>query len=159
MNLRRFSPIPGHEDNQKNYEDIKKPLKQILKWMKKAGVQHVPDIVVVFEQAKLLARNMEKDVTDFYKACEDPNTACHMWHYKGEDGVLHVRSGTIIQKDIWTKPRFYSTSPDFLWLYTHCLLKTENEVVVEGMCKVIGRHADSTRGLSIVRYAMEARLL
>ena len=27
------------------------------------------------------------------------------------------------------------------------------------MCKVIGRHADSTRGLSIGRYAMEARLV
>jgi hypothetical protein len=115
--------------------------------------------VVVFEQAKLLARNMEKDATDFYKACVDPNTACHRWHYIGEDGVLHVRSGTIIQKAIWTKPRFYSTSPDFLWVYNHCLLKTGNEAVVEGMCKVIGRHADSTRGLSIGRYAMEARLV
>ena len=30
---------------------------------------------------------------------------------------------------------------------------------MEGMCKVIGRQADSTRGLSIGRYAKEARLV
>jgi len=30
---------------------------------------------------------------------------------------------------------------------------------VEGMCKVIGRHADSARGMSIGRYAKEARLV
>jgi len=53
----------------------------------------------------------------------------------------------------------FSSSRDFLWVYTQCLLKTGNEDVVEGMCKVIGRHADSTRGLSIGRCAMEARLV
>ncbi len=30
---------------------------------------------------------------------------------------------------------------------------------MEGMCKIIGRHADSTRGLSIGRYAKEARIV
>jgi hypothetical protein len=45
--------------------------------MKKGGVQNVPDIAVVFEQAKLLARNMEKDATDFYKSSLNPMTACH----------------------------------------------------------------------------------
>ena len=30
---------------------------------------------------------------------------------------------------------------------------------MEGMCKVIGRQADSTRGLSMGRYAKEARLV
>lgn len=39
------------------------------------------------------------------------------------------------------------------------LLKTGEEAVVEGMCKYIGRQADSTRGLSIGKYAMEARLV
>ncbi len=65
MDLRRFAPLPGHEDDQDNYKDIKEPLKQVLKWMKEGGAQNVPDIVVVFEQAKFLARNTEKDVTDF----------------------------------------------------------------------------------------------
>ena len=76
-----------------------------------------------------------------------------------EDGVLHAHSGTNIQKDIWTKPSLHSSSPVFLWVYNHVLLKTGNEAVVEGMCKVIGRQADSTRGLSIGRYAKEARLV
>ena len=30
---------------------------------------------------------------------------------------------------------------------------------MEGMCKVIGRHADSTRGLSMGRYDKEVRLV
>jgi hypothetical protein len=51
MDLRRIDPIPRHEDEQDNYEDIKEPLKPILKWMKKGGVLNVPDIVLVFEQA------------------------------------------------------------------------------------------------------------
>ena len=44
-------------------------------------------------------------------------------------------------------------------VYNHVLLKIGNEVVVEGMCKVIGRKADSTRGLYIGRNAKEARLV
>ncbi len=65
MDLRRFAPLPGHEDDQDNYVNIKDSLKQILKWRKKGGVKNVLELNVVFEQAKLLARNMEKDVTDF----------------------------------------------------------------------------------------------
>ena len=123
------------------------------------GVPDVPDIDVVFEHAMLLARNMKKEVIDFYTGCSNPNTACHRWHYRAEDGVLHAHSGTIIQKDIWTTASLHSSSPAFLWVYNHVLLKTGNEVVVEGMCKVIGRQADSTRGLSIGRYAKEARIV
>ena len=82
-----------------------------------------------------------------------------MWHYMSKDGVLHAHSGTKIQKDIWTKPSLHSSSPVFLRDYNHVLLKTGNEAVVEGMCKVVGRQADSTRGLSIGRYAKEVRLV
>ena len=39
------------------------------------------------------------------------------------------------------------------------LLKTGSEAVVEGMCKVIGRHAYSTRGLFIGRYENEVRIV
>ena len=123
------------------------------------GLQDIPDIDVIYEQAMLLARGMEKEVIDFHMGCTNPNTACHMWHYRAEDWVLHAQSGTIIQKDIWTTPTLHSSSPAFLWFYNHVLLKTRNEVVVEGKCKGIGRHADSARGMSIGRYAKEARLV
>ena len=63
------------------------------------GVQDIPDIDVVFEHAILLARNVE-EVMYFYKTCSNPNNACHMWHYKTEDVVLHAHSGTILQKYI-----------------------------------------------------------
>jgi hypothetical protein len=46
-----------------------------------------------------------------------------------------------------------------LWVYNHCILKTGNEAVVEGMCKFIARQADSERGLSMGRYAKEARIV
>ena len=104
-----------------------------------------------------LARNIEKEVKNYYTGCSNPDTSCHRWHYKADDGVLHAHSGTIIQKDIWTKPSLHSSSPAFLWVYNHVLLKTGSEAVVEGMCKVIGCQADSTRGLLFGRYAKEAR--
>ena len=66
MDLRRFVPLTNHND-EGNYNDIKRPLQKILKWMKKEGVQDAQDIGVVFGEAMLLARNMEKDVKDFYK--------------------------------------------------------------------------------------------
>jgi hypothetical protein len=81
-----------------------------------------------------------------------------MWLYMTEDGVLHAHSGTILQKDIWATPSLHSSSPAFMWVYNHVLLKARSEVVVEEMCEVIGRQADSTRSLSIQRYAKEARL-
>jgi len=64
--------------------------------MASGGVQDTPDIDLIFEHAMLLARIMEKEEIDFYKGCSNPNTTCHMWHYKTEDGVLHAHSGTII---------------------------------------------------------------
>ena len=159
LDLRRFAPLPRHETEQDDYEDMEESLDIILQWMIVGGVQDVPATEEVLAHAMLLARSMEKEVNDYYSNCSNPNTACHKWHYKTEDGVLHVHSGTVMQKDIWTNPSLHSSSPAFLWVYNHVLLKTGNEAVVEGMCKVIGRQADSTRGLSMGRYAKEARLV
>jgi hypothetical protein len=122
------------------------------------GAQDVPDSGVVFGEAILLARNMEMDVKDFYNGCAHSINACRRWHYKTADGTLLARSVTIIQKDIWTTPRLYSSSPVFLWVYNHCILKAGNEAVVEGMCKFIARQANSERGLSMGRYAKDARI-
>jgi hypothetical protein len=106
------------------YEDIYAPLRKKLVWMKQGGVPDVPDINVIFEQAMLLARSMETDVTDFYKGCSNPATACHKWHKKTTDGALEARLETIIQKDVWTMPNLSSKSPAFLWVYNYVLLKT-----------------------------------
>jgi hypothetical protein len=154
LDLRRFAPAPGHEEEE--FEDIYEPLKHILQWMIKGGVPNVPDIDVVYAQAKLLSDNMKTDITEFYNGCARPDVACHRWHCRGDDGIYAVRSGTVIQKDIWTLPRFSSQSPAFLWVYNHVLLKTANEAVVEGMCKFISKQADSIRGLSFKRYGSDA---
>ena len=134
-------------------------METVMQWMMVGRVHDVPATEQVFAQAMLLARNMEKEVNDFYSNCSNLNTAFHKWHYTTEDGVLHVHSRTVLQKNIWTNPFLYSTSPAFLWVYNHALLKIRNEAIVEGMCKVIGRHANSTRGLTMGRYAKEARLV
>ena len=153
LDLRRFAPTPGREED--DLEDIKEPLKHILRWMTKGGVPGVPDIAVVYDQALLLADIMKTDIVDFYNGCARPERACHRWHCRAEDGTYSTRSGTIIQKDIWTTPRLSSQIPAFLWVYNHCILKTANEAVVEGMCKFISKQADSVRGLSFQRYANE----
>ena len=114
----------------------------------------VPKFNVIYEQAMLLAANMRKDVIDYYKYSRDLGTSCQLWHIWGNDVVLQARSGTIIQKDVWTMPSLHATGSTYLWIYNHCLLKTTFEVVVDGMCKGVSRNADSIRGLSFGRYAM-----
>ncbi len=52
--------------------------------------------------------------------------------------------------------RFYSDCHDWLYLFNHCVLKTVNEAVVEGMGSVVDKHADGRRGLSQERYVMES---
>ena len=42
-------------------------------------------------------------------------------------------SGTVIMKDVFTKERFSSDCPDFLYLFKHCATKSMCEAVVEGM--------------------------
>ena len=149
LDLRRFAQAHGQEED--DIEDIYEPLKHILQWMTKGGVPNVPDIDVVYAEGMLLADNMKKDIIDFYNGCARPEQACHRWHSRSEDGTRAIRSGKVIQKDIWTMPRLSSQSPAFLWVYNHCILKTTNEVVVEGMCKFISQQADSVRGLSFQR--------
>ncbi len=153
LDLRRFATtLDGHEEDA--LEDMKEPLKQILQWMTKGGVPDVPEIDNVYEQAILLEDNMKKDIRDFYNGCARPELSCHRWHNWSVDGTYSTRSGTVIQKDIWTMPRLSRGSPAFLWVYNHCILKTANEVVVEGMCKFISKQADTIRGLSFQRYSI-----
>jgi len=121
--------------------------------MTKGVVPAVPDIDIVYEQAKLLADNIKQDIRDFNNGCARPERACHRWHNRSLSGTYSIRSGTVIQKDIRIMPRLSRGSPAFLWVYNHCILKTVNEVVVEGMCKFISRQADTIKGLSFQGYA------
>ena len=46
-----------------------------------------------------------------------------------------------------------------MWVYNHVLLQIANESIVEGMCKTVGRQADSTRGLAFGRVALRVLML
>jgi hypothetical protein len=150
LDLRRFAQMPG-EDDDEGYENIYEHLEGIWILMTKAGVRDVPSVDELYNEGILLAEAMQKDISDYYSGCADPTTACHRWHFRASDGELYVCSGTTIQKDVWTMPHLSSKSPSFLWFYNHCLLKTANEAVVEGMCKVVGKQADKGRGLHFGR--------
>jgi hypothetical protein len=120
LDLRIFAALTEHqaEFHQDNYEDIKEPLEVFVEWMMVERVHDIPYIDVVCEHAMLLARIMEKDVMDFYRTCSNPNTACHMWHYRTGNRVLHAHSGTILQKNIWTTPFLHSSSHTLFWGFT-----------------------------------------
>jgi hypothetical protein len=150
LDLRRFAQMPGEPDDE-GYEDIYVPLEDLWTWMRKAGLRDIPEVDVIYNEAILLAEAMQKDISDFYRGCANPTTACHRWHFRATDGELYVCSGTTIQKDVWTMPALSSKIPSFLWFYNHCLLKTANEAVVEGKCKVVGKQADKGRGLGFGR--------
>jgi hypothetical protein len=63
LDLRLFALAPGHEEDI--FEDIYEPLNHMLQWMTKGGVPGVPNIDVVYAQAKVLSDNMKIDITQF----------------------------------------------------------------------------------------------
>jgi hypothetical protein len=91
------------------------------------------------------ARHWQTQCTKMLFKVENPEER-HRWHAdkEGKTAVL----GTGIQDKILTKPAFYNKrSPWFMLMYIHCVLKICNEVVVEGMCSIVAKHAHKTRGL------------
>ena len=62
-------------------------------------------------------------------------------------------SGIVLMKDVFTKARFYSDCPDYLYLFKHCATKTICEAVVEGMggcwdkCSPDDRHSNFESGI------------
>ena len=62
-------------------------------------MKDVPNIDVIYTHALVLAGAMRKDILDYYTGCRSQEKTCHKWHYGGDDGVLHVQSGTIIQRE------------------------------------------------------------
>jgi hypothetical protein len=133
--------------------DVKTPLSEVHAWMKAAGID-LPDFEIVYGECVALATVMHQDVLQFYQQ-RSSDTAFHPWHKGGELGEA-ASSGTVIQRDVLTKERFFRDSPSYLFMYHHAVLKISNEAVVEGMCSVVHRHASTARGLSFKAYAEES---
>ncbi len=76
LDLRWFEQIPGEHDDE-GYEDSEEPLEQIWIWMVNAGVRDVSDEDVLYNnETILLAKAMQKDISDHYLGCADPTTTC-----------------------------------------------------------------------------------
>jgi len=69
-----------------------------------------------------------------------------MYHVKSARGQLSRKTYGQALLYIQLVNRSYGS------IYTRVLLKTTDEVVVEGMCNGVSKHADYIRGLSYGRY-------
>ena len=127
-------------------------LQLVYIWMTSGGID-LPPYSVCFEQCKILAYRMHRECIDFLRDRMSPQS-CHPW-WKDAAG-MEAQSGVVIQKDLLTNVKYYDGVHDFLYMYVHCALKICNEVVVEGMCSVVAKHATSSRRLNFEAYAMES---
>eukprot|EP00918_Siedleckia_nematoides_P007170 GHVU01015589.1.p1 GENE.GHVU01015589.1~~GHVU01015589.1.p1 ORF type:complete len:295 (-),score=37.04 GHVU01015589.1:328-1212(-) len=79
------------------------------------------------------------------------------WHEFEADGrVKHIRSGTVIMKDLLTDSELFSGLGDILYMFVLCALKTSNESVLESVNSIISMHADATRSPSAGSYEAES---
>ena len=62
--------------------------------------------------------------------------------------VWPPKTGVLIMEDLFTEESLYKDIPDVLYLFTHCVLKTSNEAVVEGHGNIGDQHAAPGRHLS-----------
>ena len=76
--------------------------------------------------------------------------------WSGSHGIK--QSGSFILHDLFTNKFLYEGVKDWLYLLSHCVLKTQCEAVVESMASVVSKHASSIRGLSHENYVMESML-
>ena len=62
------------------------------------------------------------------------------------------KSGVVIRKALFTDPDLSGGIGSFLHFYSHCVLKSKNEAVIEGMGSVLAVHAVGGRHLDNERY-------
>eukprot|EP00966_Prymnesium_polylepis_P332448 7387951-Prymnesium_polylepis.1 len=66
-------------------------------------------------------------------------------------------SGTVISTDIWKHPNQFAKGVDaYLYLWTLCATKTQNEAVVEGMSSVWAASGEGVRHLELASSEKEA---
>jgi hypothetical protein len=65
-------------------------------------------------------------------------------------------SGTVIMKDVFTRPRFYNGVDAYLYVFQQCATKTMCEAVVEGMASVWKASAPGLRHPSFAKGSEEA---
>ena len=71
-------------------------------------------------------------------------------------GGGEVLSSRMVVRELLTNEGYYRGCHDFMFLLSHCILKTVNEAVVESMGMIVDVHADPSRHLSSEKYVEEA---
>ena len=99
-----------------------------------------------------VAKRVHQHVVDYYMMRAEDSNHPHPWH----DSVGKVNVfGTVIQKYLLTNPRFTECLELAPWMHMYhtCVLKGfANQVVVEGMCGFVDRHAQGQRNLEMVTF-------
>jgi hypothetical protein len=131
-------------------QKVRPHFNKVWSWAADAGVG-IAERSVVWSELCLLAERLYTDIYTFYRGAEMGQY--HRWHDKQKK--VNV-SGTVIQEVVFRDKRWYDGCSNVLHLYQMCALKSMNEAVVEGMCKVVDEHAQGNRGLSLHRYAYES---
>ena len=68
---------------------------------------------------------------------------------------LHVHAGVRLQKDLYTRASLYTGCEAWLHLYSHMVMKTANESVVESMGSKLDIHGSSSRHLQLKAISQE----
>ena len=117
-------------------EDVQSALSEMLAWAKHEGQL---DDLVDFEELWKQHQVVKQRLREFSRS----NPYRDKWV---------GASGTTIMKDLYTNPDLYDKVHDWSYLYNHCVLKIQNEAVVEGMGSTLNKHAKAERHLDQVNY-------
>ncbi|KAK3235158.1 hypothetical protein CYMTET_54622 [Cymbomonas tetramitiformis] len=106
-------------------------LKKVYAWAKEQGNVSLPSFTVMWEQHTVIKQRL---VTTYYE--------------QGRYAKWYLASGTVVMQDLLTNPEFYTDVHDWVFLFQHCALKTQNEAVVESQGSCVDKHAAGQRHLT-----------
>ncbi len=118
--------------------DEKGCLRKVYLWAKEHGNVSLPTFAVMWAQHEVIKQRL----VTAYRA----HAKYAQWY---------LASGTVVMKDLLTNPEFYSDVHDWVFLFQHCALKTQNEAVVESQGSCVDKHAAGQRHLTQEALVME----
>lgn len=127
-------------------------LHRLRDWAVCDGKLKLPNTEVLWAQRQTLRERLRGARREFYPIHRDMSVEEQA---KADEQI----PGTTIMKVVFTQARFYEGVGDFLHLFSHCIMKTPNESVVEGMGSILDRHTHHSRAsMDIQTCAQEAMI-
>jgi len=140
--------VPG-SDTQEALRQEAVSLKKLHTWAKDEGKLQLAPFAEYWTQHRIVKEKLQS----LYKTEEfgQPRT-----------GKWVNASGVEIMEYMFTNPSFFANPNQpvrqWLYLFTHCILKSRNEAVVEGMGCALDNHAAPGRHLQMEQFTAEAMI-